>query len=835
MWIDSDDGNKVYAWTGAWTARQFGDSALASLDLNKLTVVGTANLNAAVAQEIAAKTAAFQKADIGNLTVTGTSTLGDLVAQALAAQTAQFLSVKANQISSGELNAAVALLGALTVGGTTGARLQLDPSNGFTLYSPDDSPLIRFPVDGSGNLFDGDIIARGLTTMGRASFRGVDNEISRDSAFVLASGTTRPSNSPFVSIVGSNSIAAGTQTTTTPTTMTADQTTAGAGGRWKRNGGACPTPDGTLIARVVVNDTASYAPSTKMRVEVLTVATGATTLSPELAMPAGFSYFPNGGIFDNPMQQVFKVGSEWWVLARFSPNYDGSGAAWRVIRYSAAWAKVGEFGWAPGLNEANTPSGSTDGTNFYIGVSYMGDYMNIRRYSSAGAVLETILTGQITSGGADPLALGPICGNYDYGSKRFFASTYGLFAASPVIYPINAAGSVQATEKFGDLAFGWSALSMAYWGGRVRSISWASPTTPTQTAASLSFTVLPTRNVAVTYYIGSTWYDSDPGGTGTHETDLSPITTMVLPARSGLSIWTAAPADAGDVDSPDSARIYVGTAANALHLVGANVSVASPLYLWDFPLTGAAPPAVNSFPNGVAGLIKSAIGDFVVKGDGTGDWPYLSTQILAQAGAANDALQADMQAYADQSELDAINTAATVAENKDVARAAAAVTMAENKDIARLAQAKAYADGQPYSYKTLVSPPATFPNNAWTKITGWGDNGGASGVTFASDRWTFPTAGRYLIMSRVSWARPGAESTVGGRGTGVRINGNSVGDFIANPSDMGVQVAVDNNLELRIEAGDYLELWGFQNTGATDTAPQAGAVFGGLTVRRVGS
>lgn len=101
MWIDTDDGNKIYDWVTAtgWTARVLGDSALAALDLAKLVVTGTTDLNVAVAQHIAGKTAAFQQVDASNITVTGTSNLSAVVAERLSVKIAEFIQITAQNIT----------------------------------------------------------------------------------------------------------------------------------------------------------------------------------------------------------------------------------------------------------------------------------------------------------------------------------------------------------------------------------------------------------------------------------------------------------------------------------------------------------------------------------------------------------------------------------------------------------------------------------------------------------------------------------------------------------------------------------------------------------------
>lgn len=92
-----------------WTRRDVGSEMVANLDVGKLTA-NTAVVNEAVAQKIAASTAAFQKADIGNLTVTGTSKLEDLVAQQVAADSGKFISLAVSQLTAGTASMGVGVI-----------------------------------------------------------------------------------------------------------------------------------------------------------------------------------------------------------------------------------------------------------------------------------------------------------------------------------------------------------------------------------------------------------------------------------------------------------------------------------------------------------------------------------------------------------------------------------------------------------------------------------------------------------------------------------------------------------------------------------------------------
>ena len=89
-----------WEWSGtAWTQRKMTSESMTAVDVGVLTA-GSAVIQDAVAQKIAAGTAAIQKADIGNLTVTGTTNLADAVARRIAANTGQFIEVYTDQLKA---------------------------------------------------------------------------------------------------------------------------------------------------------------------------------------------------------------------------------------------------------------------------------------------------------------------------------------------------------------------------------------------------------------------------------------------------------------------------------------------------------------------------------------------------------------------------------------------------------------------------------------------------------------------------------------------------------------------------------------------------------------
>lgn len=123
-------------------------------------------------------------------------------------------------------------------------------------------------------------------------------------------------------------------------------------------------------------------------------------------------------------------------------------------------------------------------------------------------------------------------------------------------------------------------------------------------------------------YAGITWFDSDTGGTGVHETDLTKVASITLKKRiSGIRVTLPVVPDKGGADDPDRWRLYAYKGASltlpanrtsmflqtqggsatqqTTHIIPANGLVVS----------GTNPPAANNFPSANPGRFYSAAVD----------------------------------------------------------------------------------------------------------------------------------------------------------------------------------------------------------------------------------
>lgn len=146
-------------------------------------------------------------------------------------------------------------------------------------------------------------------------------------------------------------------------------------------------------------------------------------------------------------------------------------------------------------------------------------------------------------------------------------------------------------------------------------------------------------------YAGITWYDSDPAGTGVHETNLTTLASATLKKRiSGVRLTLPQVPDNGGVDDPDRWRAYAfkGTGAalpgnRTSFFLQAQGGLATQQTTYIIPANGLVtsgtnPPASNNFPATGPGRFFSAAVDSLsapkieLKGNGDYRLGHISTR-----------------------------------------------------------------------------------------------------------------------------------------------------------------------------------------------------------------
>lgn len=144
-----------------------------------------------------------------------------------------------------------------------------------------------------------------------------------------------------------------------------------------------------------------------------------------------------------------------------------------------------------------------------------------------------------------------------------------------------------------------------------------------------------------TLTVSHTWYD----GVGTaRETQESPATTFVQPARTNLGIQTPPPPDSGssevNVDKANRVGVYVGVNGASrrrqiyLPLAGDGVTAVTLYDTEAVNTTNPTPPVANGFIGGVSspGLITNPAGTLRIEGDGTIDCVSVNNVLLGDTG-----------------------------------------------------------------------------------------------------------------------------------------------------------------------------------------------------------
>lgn len=130
------------------------------------------------------------------------------------------------------------------------------------------------------------------------------------------------------------------------------------------------------------------------------------------------------------------------------------------------------------------------------------------------------------------------------------------------------------------------------------------------------------------FWIGYSWYDSNAGGTGTHETKVGPIWTGTIGRRRRVTITTPAIPTAS-AEPPDRCRVYMYTAAPSAGQMWLQATDAlTTRSLLSYTSSGTHDPSSNGFPPGSAAEIKSSASPgWSLKGDGSVSMLETSTNV----------------------------------------------------------------------------------------------------------------------------------------------------------------------------------------------------------------
>jgi len=588
--------------------------------------------------------------------------------------------VEAGQLLTGDLEADLAVLGQLMAGNAGGARVELSPA-GLRQYDAAGQVLVDLPTTVGGvNTLQAELVTQALTALGRAQFRGRNNEVSRDSELTLASGVTDPANSPqvadylpdmyqsdgttLVSVPESSNGGTGYFFATNPDYDIPQMTWDAARSRfvWVK---------AKTLSNVTRQYLCAWVPATRAYSETLiqgtqnpripaaqipadcydpdalnavaqpiderasivgTAAIGDVlycliprTLQDKATTDAG-SFFP----LDHGHYYVYQVSL---VTAAMNGN-----VCWRVTDLPSGPNFVdgaGYFGsgdWV-GRNVPNLHR-SLDG-NLYVSQVNANTGLPVfkKKTPATGATTATI-TGNVAAPNPTDKVQAALHITLPAPEGERLVVVLGNSATAHHLNPANG-------QTYGSAEQWTTALSSYYQNG---SLGWDG----TYFYATGGFSGGVKRHttsldVTPTHW-AYTWYDPDAGGTGTHETSISPAASYVPKKRWGLqaTVTVTPPVVAGDPDSPSEWRMYASTGATPPGPSSMNLQTPRVAGLYGGytiltgttgrpTTTGSTAPTDNTFPNGYSGEIRSGTGGFLLRGDGTGTWPYLEDALQSYA------------------------------------------------------------------------------------------------------------------------------------------------------------------------------------------------------------
>lgn len=493
------------------------------------------------------------------------------------------------QLQTGNMTADMAILGKATSRPNgTGAGYDLN-SDGLLFYDPSGMQASAFLPQNSKFKGDGEI--ENMTVTGQASIRKL-LEIARGAVATLGQGSTPPAAGPSA-LVG------------WPDPVVLDAFSGKYGLAWT----------GTEFAAA---------------------ATDVTPPQIRFQSSSPISLTGLGGSEPIPYGGVVKIGSNWFTLG-FNSTPDFT-LGWYVSKYDATGSGVIGTGytpinglWGSGGNESArlAPAAiGTDGTNVLVAeFDDANDRIRIQVFNPTTLAVSATYLSNANSGFNGPV-VGVMAGSFDFGSTRYVVLSKNgnhhwpfTLSGSTLTYQPNDAWAAPVPGSMsgftwvpsGGLPSGQDARFYSTRAKNVANFAWIYKHTTHKWTGS----------DPQTRYAAATWRDTDAGGTGLHETTMSPVTTFSMKKRAAVTLTApAAIPDQGGNDDPDAVGFYLGnvdaTRANLFQQTLPSAGVASAVIGDSTTLSGTNPPSTNNFPAATPAKIQSAdASSLVISGDGS--------------------------------------------------------------------------------------------------------------------------------------------------------------------------------------------------------------------------
>ena len=460
--------------------------------------------------------------------------------------------------------------------GTEGARVEND-RDGIRVYNNAD--ILQTDLSSSGSsTFKGQIQTSGMEVNGKLKFNS-DSEVSPGTELLLLEGYSSPATQPQVvnywdkiSINGVSDVYG----------ITRDQ----ANGDWVV---ASLHTDGAQMKVTRHDGTSGNLTSTVGYVSL--TAAGGTLPRRGVAIAGGKIWIPRDAVSGS------NKGSQ--VVAT-----DGTV---RTVQANASGINYIDFIGEASLTDEITISYTQSGDDYYD--------TRLCTFNTSTSVKSNML---LIDGNALESMAGLSYGTYDLGYAAFATVALDSSSSTKIQFRNPSTGAIYATETFSSPG-AW--LAIGYYGGNF----WA-------TNDGVTITIHTANKI--TPQFAYTWYDSDSGGTGVHETALSPWSNTGL-ARAKWEIVTAPIPAASNNDAPNAARVVARVGAGTAYLQGTLTSVNS-LKLSAMSTTTAFSKAADFPASATPGTIRSPSGHIVLPGVGRPTLDGITRPIQIAANADLD-------------------------------------------------------------------------------------------------------------------------------------------------------------------------------------------------------
>lgn len=665
-----------------------------------------------------------------------------------------------------------------TYGQVVGQRVELDHA-GMRLVDALGQNLVNLPTDpGQANFFRGAVQTTSLRVLGGTSIESLGNEIAKGASIILAKGVAAPVQSPTLAV------SYDTIRFDTSTKLTASSTVFG--------------PNLGNFAFNPANATAfTYDTNSNTWIIAHTVPGGARVS--RFNLDGSHYMVDTGGGVMKPHADDF---SDWVISGlvqkpgAFSASILGRvGGVWYLIGQPPGEAVTGYFNKFTSSNTAQWPTLSYDaGADRYIIAETVASTDKIRMRRAAvntgpigtNATISSTTELAAATGRSGSLTAG-LFGQFDFGTNKYVWSASGSYSTVWVAPGVAGATSTAAdnflTPQSGMKGLVWDGAN--FWslgpdGTCYKHHSWTWTDSNAYIHAAVSN------------------YDSDAGGTGTHETGLGAKSYLLRRKRAKLSVTIPGVPDKGGTDDPDRYRLYTALA------------------------TTSAPPADSAFKlqqTGVNALDPSLPTTLVLTGTNESGAanvpvPFPGVDPARFYSAGTDANGAIIDLLGDGS-----------------GRMGPLKWDSAGKDLAPRIRAKRTTDSAAIASASGLTTKIAFPDLDY--------NVGFAAPTESGAAFTIPSAGLYDIIVNLPWSG----STAGRRGCVLTVNASTTpagGDAsVIGGSNISATNAggAPNQIDIRgrpFAGGEVLRVWVGQNSGSSLTIDAVNYGIPEITIVKVG-